>query len=1018
MGRDGDLHNLLRHQSLDGRNFWYEAKALTGNLSGYLADIELAWHLAEISDQKSFQGSDISLLTHQLQYALMQSSARAATRVLNVRLLIALLNTGVWTTNVALDQCRQIVDRELRVKCLLEIRGRMPHDRAKEHLVLEALDTAKLIDVPHIRNRSLLSLVPHLTADAKIAVIKELLEVAAVPSDSHSSREILTGLSVYLVEHPELVKQAMEITWRDQNTAGRIRNRVESFARFAATHFGDTGEELRHVETSARGEAAWEFATSLAALSHCIREQQYILLSKAAEIACKIENPFYRAAAIIDLVQRVDAFPRLLRRLLAAARSMTSHGDKAKALAAFLPKLKPRMRSRVFHETLAAAGARTDAYGKLEGAEILGIILPYTPPRRRFELLSEAVELVRDARLAHLNQCIPLITLAPHLTTHPDLLKRAIDELEPEGISGSWVVPVLEAMVPALQANRGMVSRALQIAQSLPEMNDRAGAVAVLAPLLNPVEGRNYLVGVLKDSSRIQDDLACANAFEKLPRHCANDLDLLETLRVFALSIKEDGCQVKALAALIPYVPIQVQPDLTDYALRVARQDQAGLSFAYSVAALAPYIEDHALPRVLVEAMESTIRIGSMGLGPIFTDAIAALAPHFLRCPNISHDALNLIAQLPEKDLLGSNTCAFAMSVLVPYLPAASQAAICEHLLDVAGQLEEMSPFRNSSAAQLLANVARHLSNQSLVKALNLARNMKDVWARVATLVTLLPSLALSGTHLPEAFSLLADLPQTSSIGGSPYAELLGRMIPFLAGHSELSSRAEEAMMVVKDEHQRFFVRLALMGIVPEDLGQQQATMALPFAMSMRDRQLRCRALATLCPLLPEEMRAPAARAAFQAVLDAASIEARSSALNVVAPCIKYDLELLAPALQACASVTHIEQRPRIMLHVLAGISKQPSDEVLDLALEVACGTDDQRARDQILTVITRFISALPRRQQLSAWRKMLRDIAAYPRSKRLADIGPLANIAVSLGGQTAVAALARSVTMVRTWWP
>jgi hypothetical protein len=237
---DERLDDLLRHQASNGRNFWYEVKALTGNLSGYLADIELASRrLAALFDQKSSQDVDISMLMRQLQYALMQSSARAATAVLNVGLLAGLLNTGVWPTTVALDRCRQIVDAELRVKCLLEIGSRISQDHRKQDIVLEALDAAKSIDVPHVRDRCLLSLVQHLTGEVKIAVISDLLEAAKSSSDSGSSQEILVGLSTQLAEHPRLVQRAIEIIRGDRDVAGRIRSRTESYARFAAAHFGD-----------------------------------------------------------------------------------------------------------------------------------------------------------------------------------------------------------------------------------------------------------------------------------------------------------------------------------------------------------------------------------------------------------------------------------------------------------------------------------------------------------------------------------------------------------------------------------------------------------------------------------------------------------------------------------------------------------------------------------------------------------------------------------------------------------
>src|SRR5690606_19607379 len=46
-GQDDELHNLLKLETSQGRNLWYEAKEAIGDTTGYINDVMRARRLAE-----------------------------------------------------------------------------------------------------------------------------------------------------------------------------------------------------------------------------------------------------------------------------------------------------------------------------------------------------------------------------------------------------------------------------------------------------------------------------------------------------------------------------------------------------------------------------------------------------------------------------------------------------------------------------------------------------------------------------------------------------------------------------------------------------------------------------------------------------------------------------------------------------------------------------------------------------------------------------------------------------------
>jgi hypothetical protein len=128
------LHLLLSTPRADGRNAWAEAKAESGDISGYLADVMSAWKLAEkssaISTETTTPGESIGL---EARYALMTASVTSSVKRISPAILPYLVRAQVWSPPRALSYLQQF-DAATRVKVLTEFRTFLSTPRFESQL--------------------------------------------------------------------------------------------------------------------------------------------------------------------------------------------------------------------------------------------------------------------------------------------------------------------------------------------------------------------------------------------------------------------------------------------------------------------------------------------------------------------------------------------------------------------------------------------------------------------------------------------------------------------------------------------------------------------------------------------------------------------------------------------------------------------------------------------------------------------------------------------------------------------
>ena len=101
--RGDEVHRLLRMETGNGRNAWYEAKEAADDLGGYVADVAFAWRLVKAENRGGEE--PLALLS---RYALIQTSLNGLARALPLDCIVALVETGLWTPKRALATLRHL----------------------------------------------------------------------------------------------------------------------------------------------------------------------------------------------------------------------------------------------------------------------------------------------------------------------------------------------------------------------------------------------------------------------------------------------------------------------------------------------------------------------------------------------------------------------------------------------------------------------------------------------------------------------------------------------------------------------------------------------------------------------------------------------------------------------------------------------------------------------------------------------------------------------------------------------
>jgi hypothetical protein len=999
-GQPEAIHTLLREETAEGRNGWYQARERLGQTAGYLEDVARAWRLAE---EEFTTHRSLLAMGLQCRYAFITASLNSLAKNIPPALLVALVEKDAWAPAQGLAYARQMPDLAQRAEALTRLAPYLSGS-LRGTVLREALTAAREIGDEEYRAEALAQLAFCLT---ELNYTREALTTVLEISRANCQAEALAGLAPNLPESMlrEALAAAREMRSADDQAKAlarlvprlaelgyfqeaveearaiqRVSSKVEALARLAS-HLPEAEQEgvLREALLAARSAAVWDRrggspkAEALAALAPHLPRR---LLREALAVARETGFVRVRAEALSALAPRVPEAEQedVFEEALLAVQKIKAAGVRARVLAGLAPNLP----EPVLREALVAARDIEDEEYQAEALTSLA------PRLAELDYPREALAVAREIKDEG-GQAKALTTLAPHLPE--PLLRLALAMTRRTEDTTQWLKAVA-SLAPYLP--EPLLRDALTATRRIGDRGRRANTMAVLAPCLAQLGCPREALAAAQE---VEDEDGRAQALASLAPHLLEPLlwDALAAARelpnLYWRDWTDKSPQSEALAALVPRLAKLGYPR---EALAVAREIEAEGHRAKALLGLAHYLSEPMLNEALAVVRDMP---GEDWEGrSIRAQVLAALASRLAQLGHLQ-DAFAVLQETEDE-----GNWAKVLTALVPYLP--------EHLLQ--GVVTAVRRIQSEKIrAEALAELAPHLPEHLVRDALAAAQEIGWEEHRVEALTGVAP-------HLPEPLKvevLKEALKAVRHMFTHARATALTGLAPYLP--EQLLEEAVAVALAMRAASRRVEALTALAPYLSGPLKGRALREALVAVKAMRSPSSKLRALTRLAPHLSEVLKGEVLQEALALVHNIGNERVRAEALVGLAP--HFPEPLLRKAL---AMTRNIEDRKQRAIMLTAAASRLAElgypYEALGMVLEIE-GEDD---RVEALAMLASHLAQLPGETLVPVWQKTLPTWATHTREDLLVDLRALVPAIATLGGTEAVVETFHAIQDVGRWWP
>jgi hypothetical protein len=658
-GWDDQIHALLREETPEGRNGWFEAREALHQTAGYLADVARAWRLTEGE-------SNVGLAC---RYALVIASINSRADSIEPVLLLALVEAQIWTPAQGLAYARRSTRRSQHAE---KVASLLPHlsESLRGSALHEALAAARPVQGGWYPSEALGYMLPYLPGPQRTEMIEEAMTELWPLHDAGWKIWWLRWLIPHLPE-PRRAQVVDELlAWLEEMDDEQYRaDLVVHFALhvpdplrgqvlaerlvhgLAAQDEGDRAETLAplipYLQEPERSRALEEALASVEAIQRrdvrfetlvtlarqLPEPRKRVVLTAALAQELQIRDVGYRGwmMAHLALELPVSEQPVMLAEALATIGRDRSPWSRAQSLADLVPRLPQDLRPKALSDALlalqdfpvgsgfeleqllASLTCHLDALPSeslLEYAfalanrcdddaqlqvSVLTSFAPCLTGPLREQVLAEALRVVPQSWPEE-RQSDALGRLAPYLP--PELLKEAF--LLTRQMQSSWArAAALAGLAPYLPT--ALQQEALAMAQKLMEEDARARALAGLAPHLSDPQKGQMLGEALSLVRQVENDTRRAHLLDLLARDAPDAL--LEETVTEARAIQNDYARAEALAGLVSYLPEPLKAQTLKRTLETVRRLETSYQAVYLVP-LVPYMSEAQKEEVLAAALE------------------------------------------------------------------------------------------------------------------------------------------------------------------------------------------------------------------------------------------------------------------------------------------------------------------------------------------------------------------------------------------------------------------------------
>jgi hypothetical protein len=675
---------------------WYAAQ-LSRDPSGsaFVNDLRYAWEVASSSDTGAVEKTGHApLLAREIRYALLTTSLYRRSGAIRSRLLLALVNAGLWTMPEAFASVTQNPYSGARGYGIRALAQYLPAT-----LVSAAVEIARGLEDPANASQTLAALAPLVPAAEQMAMTNEALDLAR--RSGNAAALVSVAKIIPDQERDEVLREAREAAEAEEDPQSRFDKLLSIRQGMPDEHVSPATDALIQAARGI-GDAA-DRARAFIALGkdpHMRSKTETSVLAASAWAAAEeIEDRPERQAIILEIADfSVEDRPgEILLAALDAMRSAEDPDTWADAVA-------------------AVASVAEYAPGIAKGA------------------LDEAR--VRAAALT--NPAMKAIALAALARTqgHPyqgTLMAQAFDSIHEISNPVEQGNALLQLHIYVPDAYGKDVLQALRAAaQAIEPMPQRASFLRDIA-LLHPEPDQGELlrqaheITPLVQGSVEPDETAFIRAATGLmPRLSRERLQVCvdETLTA-AYAIADHHDRAIALAAVLPHMPGPEQRDVAAEALDAARQAENDLGQAEALTTVLPYLRGEERDLILARAAERARAISDRELfQAIFLRTEEDVVDVQLDwAPAGAHARARLLARLSalarpgQQDALAAEAVdavyasavqAQTLASVSPYLPATAVQGLLESI-----RAMQLDPIRTQVLAVVLTRLADLESGES-----------------------------------------------------------------------------------------------------------------------------------------------------------------------------------------------------------------------------------------------------------------------------------------------------------------
>lgn len=735
-GRQSEAHGILRQETGDHKNAWWETRTALGQPFGYESDVRLAWGDVGSELKRNHHRPEPALVAAAVRYAIIIGSIRESLAEVPVRLIRLLLAHHIWTPAQALAAARWREGISSRVEALSAVLPLLS-DPDRQEALEDALALAHRQPETDDRARSLLDVANSMTGPGRKDVIRSAVELAAAS---------LPGNKVALLQRAWMLEPS-ESSWLD-GALGTIEEQVSPefwIQSLAAVVPNDqlsvlirAAKSIEDPDTKAR---VLSVLLARGPDQECIRELETVLpaASPSVRLACaaalarivpeKAKGVAEAAEGILpklDKNSRLSVVPAIIPFLAGSVRVraekqlfadiMESGSDSpvvsllnGKPLVKWLKEREPVFFRSLLKAFAGAIAHETNIYTRTEAIEALDDHLP----SREIEVLLE--EALRRAQVSDdINERLSCLgRLAPHMSTasKPAALDVLISRI---GRARDW--KLLDALALATE----------QQFDQLLDAGEREPKNSELATMLGVLCAKRQLWDQMHRAlERVRGTYDFERFFRSLPAGLPQNIRL--ELLYSAMGTKDPEIGGPAIAALapgvdstdeqrkwfragiqavqvlagdhksytlardmLPYLPCDLTDEMDS---AIQRKTQFELELSQATAVLAVRLADCGR---LKQALETWVRIPYSDIGLEAVIKIASKADPKIRDRLLEEAEAKAVEELP------STACRLLASLAQVVAPS-DRARIVEKAVEIAEAIEDTERFSLLSTEELRA---------------------------------------------------------------------------------------------------------------------------------------------------------------------------------------------------------------------------------------------------------------------------------------------------------------------------